>query len=329
MAGRSAESSPARSRARSMGSVAAQGADGRLGTVGIEEAARQVGVSPSAIRAWERQALVSPLRTPGGIRRYRHRDVERLRAIRAWRTVDGLNAAGIRRLLDADGESGVRGGTMGGEVRVFTAPGSSGGKDAPAREGAGVGDDARSRQPDAPPISERLRDARLARGLTLREAAERSGLSASFVSAVERGISGASVSALRRLLDAYGTTLAELLAGSGDLPRGRLVPASARHAAEAAPGVRIENLTAASRLLEPQLFVLAPGASSNGSYSHPGEEVMYVLDGALGVWLEPTDESFVLGPGDSLTFPSTLEHRFEALGAAETRVIWVNTPPTF
>jgi DNA-binding transcriptional MerR regulator/quercetin dioxygenase-like cupin family protein len=287
-----------------------------LGSVGIEEAARLVGVSPSAIRAWERQGLVTPARTPGRVRRYRPVDLERLRTIRSWRTIDGLNAAAIRRLLDArDGDADGRGG----------AYGESAGHGGPASAVAAA------RASDAPgrsSIAERLREVRLARGLTLRRAGERSGLSASFVSAVERGISGASVSSLRRLLLAYGTTLAEVLDGATDDP-GRLVAASDRHAVEAGAGVRIENLARAPRLLEPQLFVLAAGASSHGPYSHPGEEFMYVLDGALGVWLEAADESYVLRPGDSLTFPSTLEHRFQALGNRETRVIWVNTPPTF
>jgi quercetin dioxygenase-like cupin family protein len=171
----------------------------------------------------------------------------------------------------------------------------------------------------------------MGRGMTLRDASRRSGLSVSFISALEHGISGASVAALRRLLDAYDTTLAAIVGpepGTGN-GEARLVAASARHAVEAGGGVRIENLADGFRLLEPQLFVLAPGASSNGPYSHPGEEFMYVLEGALGLWLDGGGESYRLGPGDSLTFPSTTRHSFQALGATETRVLWVNTPPTF
>lgn len=277
----------------------AGGGEVPLGAVGIEEAARLVGVSPSAIRSWERQGLVSPMRTRGGVRRYGQADLDRLRAIRSWRAVDGLNAAAIRRL-----------------VAVGAGPA--------AVPGA------------AASIADRLRAARATRRMTLRDAAERSGLSASFISALEHGLSGASVAALRRLLDAYDTTLAAIVGpgpgsetDSGNGGDARLVAASARHAVEAGGGVRIENLADGFRLLEPQLFVLAPGASSNGPYSHPGEEFMYVLEGALGVWLDGAGESYRLEPGDSLTFPSTTRHSFQALGATETRVLWVNTPPTF
>lgn len=279
-----------------------------LGAVGIQEAGRLVGVSPSAIRLWERQGLVAPMRTRGGIRRYERADIARLRAVHGWRRVDGLNAAAIRRLLAGGDAIGARTGE-------------------PATGGAGR---AGASGPDRPaPIAERLRTIRTARGLTLRAASERSGLSVSFISALERGLSGASVAALRRLLAAYETTLGAIVGSAEIGGPGRMVRASARHAVEADAGVRIENLADAPRLLEPHLFVLAAGASSRGPYSHPGEEFMYVLEGRLGVWLDAADESYTLGPGDTLTFPSTLEHRFQALGAGETRVIWVNTPPTF
>jgi DNA-binding transcriptional MerR regulator/quercetin dioxygenase-like cupin family protein len=271
-----------------------------VGTVGIQEASRLVGVSPSAIRSWERQGLVAPLRTRAGTRRYREADVARLRAIRAWRTVDGLNAPAIRRLVD-DGDD-------------------------PDRERGRVTPSAKDGRTGTAPIGSRLRDIRRARGMTLRDAAAASELSTSFVSALEHGQSGASLSALHRLLAGYGTTLAAL---TDDDPPSRLVASFARHAVEPGGGVRIEQLARGSRFLEPQLFVLAPGATSNGAYSHAGEEFMYVLDGELGVWLDTAEEVYRLRAGDSLTFPSSIPHRFEALGESETHVIWVNTPPTF
>ena len=36
-----------------------------------------------------------------------------------------------------------------------------------------------------------------------------------------------------------------------------------------------------------------------------------------------------LGPGDSFAFPSTLPHMYRNPGSEVTRVIWINTPPTF
>lgn len=267
------------------------------GLLRIADAARAVGVSPSALRLWERQGLVSPIRT-GRERRYGPDDVTRLRSIRRLRAVDGLNAAGIRLTLGDTPPSG-------------------------AGRGPGV-------------VGARLRARRAAAGMSLREAGARTGLSSSFLSGLERGTTGASVAALVRLANAYGTTVGALLAGSpgvderrgGSRSATRVVHSHERPTVDAGRGVRIEELATRPTQLQPQLFVLAPGASSNGAYDHGGEEFLFVLAGRLAVWLE-FGERHELGPGDALTFPSSLPHRFAALGSDETRVLWVNTPPTF
>lgn len=261
------------------------------GYLRIAEAARQVGVSPSALRLWERQGLVRPTRTDGHYRVYSAGDVDRLRRIRQLRRVEGLNAAAIRRLLDAGAET-------------------------PRRQDAS----------GALPL--RLRALRQARGFSLRQVAQRTGLSASFISSLERSLTGASVSALQRLTAAYGTTLGELTKDPG-AEGGRLVRPSERRTLEVSGRrVRIERLSTVVSSLQPELFVLAPGASSENYYAHQGDEIMYLLEGRLGVWLDER-EYYELEPGDALTFPSTLSHRFQALGSAETRVLWINTPPTF
>ncbi len=287
-----------------------------LGAVGIEEAARIVGASPSALRLWERQGLVSPTRTAGGARRYRADDIERLRRVRAWRTVEGLNAAAIRRLLEEGAPvtatiAGGRHRAMAGGAVTDVGGRASGTVAATATE-----------------TGAHLRAIRRERGLTLREAARSSGLSTSFISSLERGVSGASIATLRRLLDAYGRTVGDLVQGAAPAG-GRVVRPADRRVLDAGRGIRIEDLFASASALESQLFVLAPGASSDGYYRHAGEEFMYVLAGTLGVWLDDPHEFYRLEPGDALTFPSTHHHRIQALGSVETRVLWINTPPTF
>jgi quercetin dioxygenase-like cupin family protein len=167
------------------------------------------------------------------------------------------------------------------------------------------------------------------RGLSLREASQRSGLSVSFLSALERGVSGASVATLHRLTAAYRTTLADLFAAA-DASATRLVRPAERAVLRLGEAeVRIEHLAHGSRQLEPQLFVLAPGATSDGAYAHEGEEFIYLLSGAVTVWVGD-DETYVLDrEGDALTFPSTLPHRWRNDAGGESRLLWINTPPTF
>ena len=107
-------------------------------------------------------------------------------------------------------------------------------------------------------------------------------------------LSGASVAALQRLTAAYETTLHAALRFNGGRP---WASRSARRAwvmALADGAARIEQLARDARQLEPQLFVLSPGATSDGAYSHEGEEFLYLLDGAVTVWI-----------GDAETYHST------------------------
>jgi DNA-binding transcriptional MerR regulator len=258
----------------------------------IGEAARRVGVSPSALRLWERQGLVRPARTRGRYRLYSDDDLARLDQVRRLRQVDRLNAPGIRRLL---------------------------------RQPATPGPDAERRVDGRP-----LRRLRERRGWSLRTAADRAGLSVSFVSALERGVTGASISSLQRLAAAYETTLLELFGPPRTDAQSRLVRARERVALRlASDDIRIEQLASGAAQLEPQLFVLAEGASSDGAYAHDGEEFLYLLSGALTVWVGDDETYRLTDAGDALSFPSTLLHRWRNDASGETRLLWINTPPTF
>jgi MerR family transcriptional regulator/heat shock protein HspR len=66
----------------------------------ISVAAEMSELHPQTLRAYERDGLLRPFRTPGGTRRYSRRDVERLRLIRRLTQDEGLNLAGVRLVLD-------------------------------------------------------------------------------------------------------------------------------------------------------------------------------------------------------------------------------------
>jgi transcriptional regulator with XRE-family HTH domain len=179
----------------------------------------------------------------------------------------------------------------------------------------------------APQVGDRLRAERRRSGLTLREAAAKAGISISFLSAAEHGISRVSISTLHTLVKLYGVTVQGLLAESRT--SGRLVRASERPTL-AAPGsgVRIEQLALGRLQMEPHFYRVDPGAGSEGAYDHIGEEFIFVLHGKLEVWLEER-EHHALGAGDCLYFPSTLPHRWHNPGPGPAELLWVNTPATF
>jgi DNA-binding transcriptional MerR regulator/quercetin dioxygenase-like cupin family protein len=257
----------------------------------VGEAARMVGVSPATVRVWEREGLIATSRSPSGYRYFGDEELTRLRRVAYLRRVEKLNTAGIRRVLAEEGHD-------------RPAP-------RPRREVA---------------LGPHLRRMRQERGQTLEQAAAAVGLSASFLSELERDQSGASMATLHRLLTYYGTTFAALL----QRPTGRVArpKRAGRGRSVRNNGIRVEQLADGPALMEPQLFTIEPGAGSEGSYAHEGEEFVYVLDGSFEVTLNE-GERYVLRLGDSLCYPSSVVHAWRNPGRVPARVIWVNTPPTF
>jgi MerR family transcriptional regulator/heat shock protein HspR len=74
------------------------------GLFGISVAAELAGLHPQTLRIYEREGLLQPTRSAGGTRRYSRNDVLRLQEICAL-TSEGLNMAGIRRVLELQEET--------------------------------------------------------------------------------------------------------------------------------------------------------------------------------------------------------------------------------
>jgi excisionase family DNA binding protein len=267
----------------------------------IGEAARVVGVSPSTVRQWVDIGLVPVRRTRAGHRRFDVSAIGNLHRVRDLRETQHLPLENIRE-------------------RINESPGPRAGAD-------GAGATQPRSEPSESRLGERLRVARKATRISLRALAERAHVSASHLSAVERGHARPSVATLQRLTGALGITVGSLRS-PGSAPCALVRGGEAGLLEVGIPGVVIEDLAPAARALEPQLFTLAPGAGSGGGYEHEGEEFLYVLAGTIEVVLDGV-ETYRVGAGDSLCFPSARAHRWRNPGRSPARLLWVNTPPTF
>jgi DNA-binding transcriptional MerR regulator/quercetin dioxygenase-like cupin family protein len=263
-----------------------EGSRYRFLTVG--QTARILGVSASTLRLWENVGLVSPARSNGRYRLYSPELLKVLKRIKYLRDVQRLNVPGIKREL---------GGTIAAKPKT-------------AERALG-------------PL---LRKMRQRRDLGLAEAAARAGISAGFLSSLERSQANASVATLQRLATAYGTTVMELFHTPSH--HGRLVKPNERRVLEVHPGVRMELLSSGAPMLQSMLFRVAPLAGSDGAYSHQGEEFIYMISGTLEIWLDEL-QCYVLQAGDSFWFESTHGHRWFNPGDTEAALLWINTPPTF
>ena len=255
----------------------------------IGDVARMVGVSASVIRTWESLGLTRPQRTASQYRLYSQEDVKLLKRARFLRKVRGLNAPAIVEVLKREGR------VQGNSHAVAHA------------------------------IGARLRQLRLRRGLSLAQVAEKVGVSLGFLSALERSQMSASVGTLRRLARFYRTNILDFFDPAE--VSSRLVKPARRKVLEAGRGVRMELLAWGNTVMEPHLFRIAPNSGSGESYTHEGEEFLYVLRGELHISLE--GEEYRLKPGDSFYFESATPHHWRNPGRSETHVLWVNTPPTF
>jgi DNA-binding transcriptional MerR regulator/quercetin dioxygenase-like cupin family protein len=255
----------------------------------ISEVARRVGISSSALRAWEELGLVSPQRTKSRYRMYAEADVRLLQRAVFLRRARGLNPPAIVHVLKRQG--------------VVSAPAES-----------------------APLPGQRFRRLRTRRGLSLAQVARATKVSVGFLSALERGQMRCSISTLRRIARFYRTNILSLFETAAENPR--LVRPNQRKVLETTPGVRMELLAWGQTAMEPHLFRIKPGGGSGESYSHEGEEFLHVLRGEFEIWLS-SNEHYRLKPGDSLYFESSTPHRWKNPGRSETCLLWVNTPPTF
>jgi transcriptional regulator with XRE-family HTH domain len=183
---------------------------------------------------------------------------------------------------------------------------------------------------EAVPIGPRVRALREAMRLSLRDLAERSGVSAPMLSQVERGETSPTLSVAARIAAGLDLSLSQLLR----LDEGgtvTVVRADGRAAGGArARGHSYEVLTPPlpGQRAEVSLHFLEPGAHTAGEDDPPmhepgARETAVVLEGALRLHCD--GEEHGLAKGDSVTFDSDLPHRFENPGRAPTRFLAIVT----
>jgi transcriptional regulator with XRE-family HTH domain len=184
-------------------------------------------------------------------------------------------------------------------------------------------------------LGEKIRNLRKEKAIKMVELAEMTGLSQSFLSQVENGVTNPSVSALQRIALALGVSTAYFfdrenngvmagIAGQGvvrkNQRKGLLYPDS--------------NIT--YQLLSPDLqgpieflYITAPPGSSTGEYNfvHQGMEYVLVLKGKMELTFG--QETHHLEEGDSACFASSLPHHWKNVGDEELVAVVAVTPPSF
>ncbi|MGZ8253117.1 MAG: helix-turn-helix domain-containing protein [Methylophilaceae bacterium] len=177
-------------------------------------------------------------------------------------------------------------------------------------------------QPDAPSkaldrfLGNSIRQLRLQHSLTLAEISDRTQISRGMLSKIENGLSSTSLENLEHIANALGVTLSSLFQGYN-------LPKSAVQHVKKGQGMEVVRRGTRSghtyqllaydqgpqKLFEPFLISLEDPGEEFPNFEHPGTEFIYMLEGE--VEYRVGEETFVLEPGDSLTFRGEIPHRPE------------------
>jgi len=179
-------------------------------------------------------------------------------------------------------------------------------------------------------VGDRLRAIRRLRRATLKTVAERSDLSESFLSQVERGRANASVASLKRIAAALGVNVADLFEPNGSIGKPRVLRREAR--SNLAFGTLGRKFMLTPRPLENLQVMVgeldAGGSTGDEPYTHgDSEELLVVIEGVVSLQLG--SDVYELSTGDSIDYRSSVPHRLVNIGGDPAEVMWIISPPSY
>lgn len=184
------------------------------------------------------------------------------------------------------------------------------------------------KQAEIEALGSSIRELRKRRGSTLRDLANLTGFSISFLSMVERGRSSLTLTSLYKLAKALEVDVGAFFPAA---PEGHPLPHVSRASESSEIAISGSRRTykllsgrAPDRVLEPLMVTVEPAEAVEEPYSHEGEEFAYVLSGQLIFVVDGAE--YRLGEGDSIHFRSTVPHSVHNDTGEPVHALWVLTP---
>ena len=170
----------------------------------------------------------------------------------------------------------------------------------------------------AGPVSALVRTVRRQRGLTLEHLADRTGLTKSYLSKIERGHAIPSIAAAMKVARALDVDVARLFS---DEPAHESITVER---ATVSGRYRALGTTRLGKTMSP--FVVRPSGTGpeDPHPTHGGEEFVFVHTGRIA--LHYGDRVIDLGTGDSAYFDASVDHRIAAVGEVPAEVVVVTCP---
>lgn len=181
-------------------------------------------------------------------------------------------------------------------------------------------------------LGDKVREVRKSRHFTLEQLAEASGLTASYISQLERNLTEPSISSLRKIAQALDMPFYAFL--EEGQPHTTLIRRGSRKSLVLREsGIAYEYLTplgineGAAPMLEIVEFKVEPGKWTNDCHltHQSSEECIFVLDGAVTV--DCGEECFILEKGDSIYLRSNTPHNIFNHTDRTATAMFAATPP--
>ena len=171
-------------------------------------------------------------------------------------------------------------------------------------------------------IGKRIKQLRKNYGLSMRDLAQKCGLSANAISLIERGENSPTISSLKRISEALGISINDLFEKNPD---------QAIVYVKNSQGMRIKKSNFSTESLgyglpnqqiEPYRIIIAPGIdTSSRVISHPGQEFVYCISGEINYFIG--QQQFKLFEGDSILFDAQYPHGWCNLNAEQAELLIV------
>lgn len=176
-----------------------------------------------------------------------------------------------------------------------------------------------------PNIGKLIKALRVGKKMTLKQIAEKTELSISFLSQVERSKSSVTLESLKKISEALDVSPSTFFAPGQNRAKNNLRRAT-RQPANTLPSPFVyEDLSGdlTEPLLMPILVTLRPHEEKGDPFAHKGQEFVYVLEGVLTLLLG--DEEHELYPGDSIHMESSTPHNWLNRTGGQVRFLCVNS----
>jgi transcriptional regulator with XRE-family HTH domain len=175
-------------------------------------------------------------------------------------------------------------------------------------------------------IGPKIRELRRQKSLSLQQLAERSGVSAAAIHKIERNGMVPTITTLMKLASALNRTVAWLVEEEAVEARQAVLVRAAdrRPVFTSKTGLELMGLSGpyGRFFMAGAVAVVEPGAGSGPRpMEHPGEEMVYMLEGTLT--FEVDDASYTLRRGDALHFRTERPHRWSNPGTRPARALWM------